>query len=659
MIDPASGEDEAWGGMDWERLRANLRAHERDRVPEPATLPERFSEVEELGRGGVGVVYGAFDQSLGRRVAVKVLLADGGEEATRRLHVEARALAALQHRNVVRVHEILEEPTRTLLVLERVEGVSLAERLRDSAFEPREVARIGREIAEGLAAAHAAGILHRDVKPGNVLLDPDGTPRLGDFGLARPSADTLTGGTGAGAVLGTPGYMSPEQAAGGALDERSDIYGLGATLVSLLTRAVPSSGGERFDASVPPRLAQICRRCLAEDPAQRYPSARAVAEDLESFLVERPAPRSLSGGLLLIVALLVVAGGLVARGLGPSSPEAATPLGTPEVVSASAATPSEVARPDSPIRLAHPSVWNVGFTRQGTRLVSFGDRELREWDLETGRLAQAPRRAGGVAVGERVAVVWGREPYATDTATWSERVDLPRVGAERLTLSSDERLVCANRRDLVSICDLRTGALVCQLPAPKGARINLCTFTPGGERLIVALQLMGGAGVKVQEIQIWSLPRGSLPGGQVLATRRQSKPSAFAVSPDGQTLAVGDVFGAVSLLRLEDLEPQGALGAPIQSEGELYTPRLRIGALAYAGDLLLAASAGNSRRARQAPNALSVWNVGTGQKAGELFPTRRSLYEALAVDLTSGRLALAATEEGQIIVAPLRTLRSD
>lgn len=652
MIDPASVEDEAWGGMDWERLRANLRAHERDRVPEPATLPERFSEVEELGRGGVGVVYGAFDQSLGRRVAVKVLLADGGEEATRRLHVEARALAALQHRNVVRVHEILEEPTRTLLVLERVEGVSLAERLRDSAFEPREVARIGCQIAEGLAAAHAAGILHRDVKPGNVLLDPDGTPRLGDFGLARPSADTLTGGTGAGAVLGTPGYMSPEQAAGGALDERSDVYSLGATLVSLLTRAVPSSGGERFDASVPPKLAQICRRCLAEDPAQRYPSARAVAEDLESFLAG-PAPRSLSGGLLLLGVVFAVAGGLVARGLGPSSRQAVTPRRTPEVVSASAATPSEVARSDSPIRLAHPLVWNVGFTRQGTRLVSFGDGEVREWDLDTGRQTRPPRRAACTVVGERVAVVWAaREPYATDTATWSARIALPRVGAERLTLSRDELWVCANRRDRVSICDLRTGELVAQLAAPAGGRIHLCEFTPKGDGLVVALQIQTGAGVKVQAVQTWSLPE-----GKVLATRRQSKPTALAVSPDGQTLAVGDVQGGVSFLRLGDLELRGAMGAPAPAGGGLYATQPRIGALAYVGKRLFTASSGSLSRAAKLRNAVSVWDVSGLKRLGEFLPTQRSLYCSLAVDLDRRQVAVAAREEGAVVLAPLSAFR--
>jgi protein kinase-like protein len=642
--------------MNWDRLRANLREHERDRAPEPAALPERFSAIEELGRGGAGVVYGAFDRSLQRPVAVKVLLADGGEEATRRLHVEARALAALQHRNVVRVHEILEEPTRTLLVLERVEGVSLAERLRDSAFEPQEAARIALGIAEGLAAAHAAGILHRDVKPGNVLLGPDGTPRLGDFGLARPSVDTLTGGTGTGAVLGTPGYMSPEQAAGRTLDERADVYALGATLCSLLTRAAPSAEGEEL-GSVSPGLAAICRRCLAKDPARRYPSARAVARELEAFLAGRGGREvkalALAGGALLL--LLGIASGSGALDSRAPEPRAAAPA---ESQLPAAPTPSPSVSPSvaskALARLAHPGVRSVGFTQEGAGVVSFGLGELREWDLETGRLLQSTRQIEGLAVGARVAVVWGAQPYATDTASWSERVELPLVGAERLSLSADETLLCANRRDRISICDLRTGALVCQLSAPAGARINLCEFTPEGGRLVLALQLQGGAGLKLQAVQIWSVP-----GGEVLATRRQTKPTAFAISPDGQSVAVGDVVGVVSFLRLADLEPLGSVGGLVPPEGQLYAARPRIGALAYADGLLLAATAGNLARAAEAPNSLVAWNVGERRRVGECFPTRRSLYEALAVDSRGARFALAAPEAGRVIVAPLSALGSD
>ncbi|MEZ6185017.1 MAG: protein kinase [Planctomycetota bacterium] len=266
-------------------------------APRAAIGPYRIER--ELGRGGMGVVYLARDPALGRPVALKVLRRSS-PAARQRLLTEARASAAIRHPNVVRVHDVRELEGHLVLVMDYVEGVNLDERLqREGSVPAAEAARLTTDLARALAAGHGRRILHRDVKPDNVLIRAhDGAALLTDFGLAK-FQDEGKGLTQSGAILGTPLYASPEQLAGGALDARSDVYGLGALLYAMLTGQPPLTGEtlvqlvarvceerpappSQLRADVPPWLDDVCLQCLEKDPARRYPSAGALAQALQA-----------------------------------------------------------------------------------------------------------------------------------------------------------------------------------------------------------------------------------------------------------------------------------------------------------------------------------------------------------------------------------------
>jgi eukaryotic-like serine/threonine-protein kinase len=262
-------------------------------------------EIESvLGRGGMGVVYKTRQLSLGRTVALKMLLAGPYASPQERLRFrhEAEAIAALRHPNIVQVHDVGEYEGRLYFTMEFVEGGSLAQKSQGTPQPAREAATLVATLARAVHAAHQAGIVHRDLKPGNVLLTADGTPKLSDFGLAkRLEGDgelTLSG-----AALGTPSYMAPEQAQGRARTaERSlDVYSLGAILYELLTGRPPFRAAtnaetlrqvifedpvppSRLNASVPRDVETICLKCLQKAPSQRYAGAEALAEDLDHFL---------------------------------------------------------------------------------------------------------------------------------------------------------------------------------------------------------------------------------------------------------------------------------------------------------------------------------------------------------------------------------------
>ena len=255
---------------------------------------------EELGRGGVGVVYRARHLRLDRPVALKMLLAGpfARPEERERFRREAQALAALRHPNVVQVHDFGELGGLPYFAMEYVEGGSLAQRLAGTPLPPREAAALAATLAEAVEAAHRSGIVHRDLKPANVLLTAAGTPKIGDFGLAR----RLDGGAGAtltGTALGTPSYMAPEQARGEtrAIGPAVDVYALGAILYETLTGRPPFRAEtpsetvhqviyqdpvppSRLNARVPRDVETICLKCLEKEPARRYATAAALADDL-------------------------------------------------------------------------------------------------------------------------------------------------------------------------------------------------------------------------------------------------------------------------------------------------------------------------------------------------------------------------------------------
>jgi serine/threonine-protein kinase len=273
----------------------------------------------EIGRGGMGVVYKAQQLSLNRVVALKTALAGPycGREQLESFQSEAEAVARLQHPNIVQIHEVGDSEAGPFYAMEFVEGGSLGRRLAGKPMQGREAARLVQTLTGAIAAAHRAGVLHRDLKPDNVLLVPPslapashrlsslpflGVPKIVDFGLAkRFGADA--GRNDNGAVIGTPGYMAPEQALGGnyALGPACDVYGLGAILYEALTGRPPFHGTtlpeilrqvieqaparpRGLNPTVDPDLEAICLRCLAKSPSSRYPSAQALWDDLRRYL---------------------------------------------------------------------------------------------------------------------------------------------------------------------------------------------------------------------------------------------------------------------------------------------------------------------------------------------------------------------------------------
>ncbi|MHC5079653.1 MAG: protein kinase domain-containing protein [Planctomycetota bacterium] len=268
-----------------------------------------YQILEEIGRGGMGVVYKAYHPQLKRTVALKVLIAgeDASEEAIKRFHREAEAVAKLGHHpNIVPVHDIGKEGKQHYFAMHFVEGKPLDRMIDDGEIPPKLAASIAKRVANGLAHAHSHGILHRDIKPANILVDQAGEPQITDFGLAK-DVDSRSKLTYSGATIGTPQYMPPEQAAGRLkeIDERSDVYSLGATLYEMLALEPPFTGDTvieviqkvqladpvspcRKNPIVGKDLATICLKCLEKEPGRRYATAEAASRDLASYLEGRP-----------------------------------------------------------------------------------------------------------------------------------------------------------------------------------------------------------------------------------------------------------------------------------------------------------------------------------------------------------------------------------
>jgi tetratricopeptide (TPR) repeat protein/predicted Ser/Thr protein kinase len=267
-----------------------------------------YEIIAELGRGGMGVVYLARQCSLKREVALKMILAGphASPTARARFRTEAEAAARLQHPNIVQVYEVGEHAGRHFLSLEYVGGGSLAQKIAGTAQPEREAALLAETLARAVHYTHQRGILHRDLKPNNVLLTADGTPKITDFGLAK-LVDQEGGSTPSEALIGTPNYMSPEQAAGHSknIGASADVYSLGAILYELLIGRTPFNGTSvlntlekvRNEDPLPPRrshssvsrdLETICLKCLEKEPGNRYPSAEALADDLRRFLDGEP-----------------------------------------------------------------------------------------------------------------------------------------------------------------------------------------------------------------------------------------------------------------------------------------------------------------------------------------------------------------------------------
>src|SRR6266567_4419999 len=287
--------------------------NENDEASEPtiARMLKDFGDyelLEEIGRGGQGVVYRARQKSLNRIVALKVIgLAHWATEAhVKRFRMEAEAAAHLDDLRIVPIYEIGERDGACYFSMKLIEGGQLDKIIGSELMSGRKAAELTAKLAHTLHHAHQNGVLHRDVKPGNILLDAKGEPHLTDFGLAR-LVETDSTVTHTREVLGTPSYMAPEQAAGETtkVSSATDVYGLGAVFYQLLTGHPPFAGGTTYETirlllNTEPRkpralnrkidreLSTICLKCLEKDPKRRYSSALALTEDLEHWLKHEP-----------------------------------------------------------------------------------------------------------------------------------------------------------------------------------------------------------------------------------------------------------------------------------------------------------------------------------------------------------------------------------
>ena len=329
----------------------------------PGTRLGPYEIQSAIGAGGMGEVYRARDTRLGRDVAVKIVPASFAEDPGRlvRFEQEARAAAALSHPNILAVHDVGFHEGIHYIVSELLEGQTLRERLRDGPLPTRKAIDCAQQLARGLAAAHDKGIVHRDLKPENLFVTSDGQIKILDFGLAKltrpewiPEAQTVTGqiASAPGVVLGTIGYMAPEQVRGLAADARSDLFSVGAILYEMLSGRRAFHGDSSADTitailqadppeltdtnrHVPPALERILRHCLEKNPAERFQSARDLAFDLEMLsgvpaasgaapIARRPATRRLLVPALIGVALVIscaaayVMGGRAARAEPPT-----------------------------------------------------------------------------------------------------------------------------------------------------------------------------------------------------------------------------------------------------------------------------------------------------------------------------------------------------
>jgi serine/threonine-protein kinase len=345
------------------------------------TLAGRYRLLELLGQGGMATIYRARDAQLERDVAIKLLRPEFGRDPDflARFRDEARAAASLSHPNIVAVFDFGEEESGPYIVMELVDGQDLGAILRDNGpLAPRQSARVAAEVAKALHAAHVHGIVHRDVKPSNILVGRDGRVKVADFGIARALTESQI--TMPGTTMGSVHYFAPEQARGEQATASSDIYALGIVLFEALTGQRPFSGDgaaavalarltttpprpSSLRASIPSELDAIVARAMAFDPDDRYPTAAAMAGALDGFLVDTgvggAAAGAAAGGAGAASAAAVAAGaGAVVAGAGiaagaarsagaPQPPRPALPLPYP---------PDAYARPGGPVPISTRSV---------------------------------------------------------------------------------------------------------------------------------------------------------------------------------------------------------------------------------------------------------------------------------------------------------------
>ena len=545
-----------------------------------------FEIVREVGRGGMGVVLHAYDPCLERDVAIKVIdpqLANN-EVARQRFCREARAAAAVTHDNLVAVHQVDEDEDSGLpyLVMQLVLGESLEQRLkRVGKLSVNDVARIGMQAAAGLAAAHAGGLIHRDIKPGNILLEaPADRVKLTDFGLARAAEDVKL--TRTGFVAGSPLYMAPEQARGEEVDSRADLFSLGSVLYEAITGKPPFEGKtplvvlrrvadetplslSAVDAEVPHWLSDIVDKLLSKTPSDRYQTASEVAEvfaeelarihalsplDVPAEVCSASARSGTSRPRKQIcwksVAFRVVpwAGGMLLGGLVWAlliEPKAADPKVVERIVEAPATASGPP--PKWTLQGDDGAVWAVAFIPKTDYVVlGYEDGSLKIWSLDRQTVFKTLERMNGTvwsvdiskdgkflaaACDDSTVTVWDLNKYT--------RRSFPQPTSTKAAVFSPDgtKLATGDRNSLIRVWNL-DAEIPESLEGHKGA-VHALAYSPDGNRLASS----GSDGTA----KIWNLTDLEAPPIQLA----EHKGSVYSVtfSPDGKLLATAGWDGTV------------------------------------------------------------------------------------------------------------------
>ena len=596
-----------------------------------------YEILDELGQGGMGIVYKARHLALNRVVALKMISAPvAGQQLIGRFRAEAEALAKLRHANIVQIYDVGEHQGQPYFSLELVDGGNLAESLGARPMAPRQAAEMLEILARAVHAAHEQGIVHRDLKPANILLAKDGTPKITDFGLAKHLDDGASH-TQSGSVMGTPSYMSPEQAAGKtrAIGPGTDVYALGAIFYEMLTGRPPFRAATPYETilqviqgePVPPRRLQpktprnletICLKCLHKEPAKRFASSLQLAEDLRRYLdgapiLARPIGvlgrtvkwvrrRPTMAALLAVctaAAVVLIVGAVwfylqLAASAVREAHEAAEAKDARRRAEAALAQGNE--------RLIRLNVAN------GVRLMDAGDSlNALLWFTEALRLDHADvAREHMHRV--RLALLWERCPRLMRVWAHEGPVNAAAFGPDGL------RLATAGDDDMAHVWDVDSGKSV-GWPLSHGGPVQSVDFSPDGRRLVTASD-DGTA-------RVWETETGK----RLLVLTHGGKVRLARFSPDGKRILTA---GDDGMVRIWDSSTGGAV-ASASHAGKVRDAVFR-------PDGKYVASAGDDAR-------VQVWETETGKPLALLqrFP---AAVGCVRFDPGQGRRLFAGCDDG-------------